>query len=286
MSQFTYAAYNEGTSLSAGITSTDTSMEVDAIPVGVSAGDRVKCALQGSPGELVYGVVGTIGGGSNSGTDIDMSASEDGRGKEGTSAAAFSSGDTVVVGVGARAEVAARTPALVTDPSLRTKSDDSYIQPTHKSNDSRSTFGARIYFCQLLIPVRSKIITARIEITTAATGTGELRIGVAQSDDEGYPSDVLFSQGIDPTTTGQKEITSSVIVSPGQYHGFLWDNDNWDSQPEWRATDSTFGFASGKVFNVAWFRTLDEFTSLPASFSGENVVTDRIPGIQIKTELA
>jgi hypothetical protein len=89
---------------SGGIASGDSSVEVDSIPADIAAGDDVKVALGSASdwaagnGETVYGTVGTIGGGANGGTDITGLT----RGAEGTTAASWSEGDPVRVGVQGR----------------------------------------------------------------------------------------------------------------------------------------------------------------------------------------
>lgn len=89
---------------SGGLSSTATSVEVDAIPSDLSAGDTVKVAIgtatnfANGNGETVHGDIGTIGGGANGGTDITGLS----RGQEGTTASSFSEGDPVRVGVQGR----------------------------------------------------------------------------------------------------------------------------------------------------------------------------------------
>lgn len=91
---------------SGGITSTASSVEVDSIPSDLGAGDVVKVALgaasdwETESGELVHGRIGSIGSGPNGGTEILHLQ----RGQEGTSAASWSEGDVVRVGVQGREE--------------------------------------------------------------------------------------------------------------------------------------------------------------------------------------
>jgi len=81
-------------------------LEVDAIPADVEQGDTVKVALgsasdwSGGNGETAYGDIG--GAGANGGTNITLTD----RGQEGTSAASWSEGDPVRVGVSGRDNVA------------------------------------------------------------------------------------------------------------------------------------------------------------------------------------
>jgi len=80
-------------------------LEVDAVPSDLSQGDNVKVALgpasdwAGGNGETAYGNIG--GAGANGGTNITLTA----RGQEGTSAASWSEGDPVRVGVQGREDV-------------------------------------------------------------------------------------------------------------------------------------------------------------------------------------
>lgn len=98
---------------SGGITSTDTSVEVDSIPSDLSAGDSVKVAIGGNAyasenGETVYADIGTIGGGANGGTNLNNLS----RGQEGTSASSWSEDDPVRVGVQGRDDVGPERPVV------------------------------------------------------------------------------------------------------------------------------------------------------------------------------
>jgi hypothetical protein len=83
-------------------TGSSITLEVDAIPADVEQGDTVKVALgsasdwSGGNGETAYGDIG--GAGANGGTNITLTD----RGQEGTSAASWSEGDPVRVGVQGR----------------------------------------------------------------------------------------------------------------------------------------------------------------------------------------
>jgi hypothetical protein len=86
-------------------TGSSITLEVDAVPSDVSQGDTVKVALgsasdwSGGNGETAYGDIG--GAGANGGTNITLTD----RGQEGTSAASWSEGDPVRVGVQGRDDV-------------------------------------------------------------------------------------------------------------------------------------------------------------------------------------
>jgi hypothetical protein len=113
---------------SGGISSTATSVEVDAIPSDLSAGDTVKIALgtatnfANGNGETAHGDIATIGGGANGGTDITGLS----RGQEGTTAASWSEGDPVRVGVQGREDAGPERPFVQSSLSIPGKRSQAY----------------------------------------------------------------------------------------------------------------------------------------------------------------
>lgn len=54
------------------------------------------------------------------------------------------------------------------------------------------------------------------EVTTAGTGTSVMRLGIYADDGGGYPGALLLDAGtIDATSTGSKQITIAVTLTPG-----------------------------------------------------------------------
>jgi hypothetical protein len=119
-------------------TGSSITLEVDAIPADVEQGDTVKVALgsasdwSGGNGETAYGDIG--GAGANGGTNITLTD----RGQEGTSAASWSEGDPVRVGVQGRDDVIDQDIALAQTwkPSSRIEVAASFRQPDQSSVSS------------------------------------------------------------------------------------------------------------------------------------------------------
>lgn len=79
----------------------------------------------------------------------------------------------------------------------------------------------RLYLVPLIVPVRRAFDRVGVQVTTAASAGGTLRLGIYDSSG-GVPNNCLFDSGsIASTTTGAKEAVLSLTLDPGVYWGAL-----------------------------------------------------------------
>ena len=257
MSIFSFSGTGERTQItsgSGGISNSDTSVEVDAIPSDLSAGDTVKIALggastwQGGSGETVYGEIGTIGGGANGGTEITGLS----RGQEGTTAASWLEGDAVRLGVSGPAEAFSTQvdgiPALDT-----TALNGFYFRIPRNWSQSTGNYD-RAVFTPLPVKGAMTVTEVAINIKTAGNAPGIIDVRVFGSSANGFPAPstevgVVASDSWNADTTGIKAKSCAIDLSGGLYWVGL-DHSGWGSAPEFRTS------GSGKFLDIA--PTIDE----------------------------
>lgn len=278
---------------SGGITSTDTSVEVDSIPSDLSAGDTVKVALgtatqwANGNGETAHGEIGTIGGGANGGTNITGLS----RGQEGTSAASWSEGDPVRVGVQGRndAEKAAGVPEFPTggfqyrETHLPQVSSGSNVLPAGEATATA-----------VLVPNRATLTAIKCRVGTAGSNDNDVRLGLYDSVN-GRPKSLLQSGAIAVDTTGDKSVSISLSVVPGLYFVAINENTNPSTRAEFAISaggnDATL--YTPELNSVAlssrgsvggWRANTGAFTSLPDPWSDTDMeLSDRALRVAIAT---
>lgn len=208
---------------SGGLSSTGTSVEVDSIPADLSAGDTVKVALgtatqwSNGNGETVYGDIGTIGGGANGGTDITGLS----RGQEGTSAASWSEGDPVRVGVQGRDDVG-RTD--LQQPIITPGGPTSvYRFPPSKGGKLRQPSLDTTLFTYIQTGIAVEVKNVTFVVSTGGSTDGSHKSALFGISENNLPSsttkitDIAQPGALDLSTSGTKTISLSQTIDKGLY---------------------------------------------------------------------
>jgi hypothetical protein len=189
-------------------TGSSITLEVDAVPTDLSQGDTVKVALggasdwSGGSGETAYGDIGAAG--ANGGTNITLTS----RGQEGTSAASWSEGDTVKVGVQGRQDVSR------SEGNHWINGFDYWHGDVIDTQSTQPVFDDKIMLVPGYIPRTLTNPDLRIEVDTGGTesssGSGE--VNIVSYDSVG---NLILSGSVDATTAGEKTISTSATVPAG-----------------------------------------------------------------------
>jgi hypothetical protein len=216
-------------------TGSSITLEVDAVPSDVSQGDTVKVALgsasdwSGGNGETAYGDIG--GAGANGGTNITLTD----RGQEGTSAASWSEGDPVRVGVQGRDEANASTSA---GGSVITGAPNGVPIPAVATTQQASDISqGRTGWVPFTLRTPLTLDSLSIEVTTAGSSPGTIDVRIFLPKENGMPRgtelvQVATSWGAD--TSGLKTKNVGVGLDSGDYwigHTF----SNWGTVPDVKA---------------------------------------------------
>jgi len=251
-------------------TGSSITLEVNAVPSDLSQGDTVKVALgsasdwSGGNGETAYGDIG--GAGANGGTNITLTD----RGQEGTSAASWSEGDPVRVGVQGRSDVqTANLKGGWLPPEI---SGNARVQLPYWGSGRNSESPDRPRFTAFPVSHPMRVTAATIEITSAGSSPGDVDIRIYDSTTDIKPNNEIItvtdSTDGGATSTGEKTFTTDVVLTPCLYFVGVHLN-NWGATPSFRAIksggpswkSSNNHFADkGVGWNSSFTDTLDSFT--------------------------